>query len=98
MKALQPILQENPSELSLHVYLAIHFSERLDKRNLQVSKFLNVFKQALSTPLLKAPKVSRWVFRYVKLDPILAEQSLSKLVPYEFKKEFNLAIHKKKNN
>lgn len=98
MKALHNILQENPSALTLHVYLAIHFSERLDKANSQVSKFLNVFKQALSTQILKSQNVSRWVFRYVKLDPILAEQSLSKLVPYEFKKKFNLAIQEKKNN
>jgi hypothetical protein len=96
MKSFQSVLQENSSLPTLHVYLSIHFSERLHKENLQVSKFLNVFKQALSTSILKSKHVDEWVIRYVKLDPILAEQSLSQKVPYEFKKKFNMAIQKKR--
>jgi hypothetical protein len=96
MKSFQGILAENSANLTLHVYLSIHFAERLHKENLQVSKFLNVFKQTLSSPILESPNVDMWVLRYVKLDPILAEQSLAQLVPYEFKKEFNSAIQEKR--
>jgi hypothetical protein len=82
----------------LHVYLSIYCSEQLLKEDLQVSPFLSVFKQAISTPILKSPNVEQWVLRYVRIDPILAEQSLAQLVPSDFKNKFNDAIHERRRS
>ena len=98
MKNYQNLLKENPYDSTLQVYISVHFSERLHKKNLQVSKFLNIIKNALTTSIVESKYMDEWILRYVKLDPILAEQSLSKIIPHEFKKRFNMAIHKKRQH
>lgn len=98
MKSFQNILKENPSSLTLHVYLSIHFAKQLHQAGQQVSVFLNVFKQAISTSILESPQVEDWVLRYVRIDPILAEQSLSSLVPFGFRNKFNDVIQERRRS